>query len=222
MASDSLIHDLDELTIRKVSVTSMDNNVYLLTSKQTGAQVLIDAAGDIAAITGMLEQSATDAPGGATLKLVITTHSHWDHVRALKELVDTTGAATAAGAPDAAEIHQQTGVDTGMLLENGDVRTVDDIELTAIRLTGHTPGSVAIAYAPANGPAHLFTGDSLFPGGVGNTDKDPERFATLLDDVSTRLFDAYGDDTVVHPGHGDPTTLGAERPQLGEWRARGW
>ncbi len=81
---------------------------------------------------------------------------------------------------------------------------------------------MALAWTDGGGTTHLFTGDSLFPGGVGNTHQDAERFGTLIDDVEQRLFDVYDDATVVHPGHGATTTLGAERPHLAEWRERGW
>ena len=222
MASETLIHDLPLVTIRAVSVSSMDNNVYLLTSKDSGAQVLIDAAAGIRKIRRMLEESADDASESTRLTLVVTTHSHWDHVRALRELADETGVRTASGRADASAIEAQTGIRIDVRLDNGDVGMFEGFDLTAIELRGHTPGSVALAYAPADGPVHLFTGDSLFPGGLGNTNKDPERFATLYADVTSRLFDVYGDDTIVHPGHGKPTTLGAERPHLAEWLARGW
>ncbi len=222
MAFETLIHDLPLVTIRAVSVSSMDNNVYLLTSKDSGAQVLIDAAAGIRKIRRMLEESADDASESTRLTLVVTTHSHWDHVRALRELADETGVRTASGRADASAIEAQTGIRIDVRLDNGDVGMFEGFDLTAIELRGHTPGSVALAYAPADGPVHLFTGDSLFPGGLGNTNKDPERFATLYADVTSRLFDVYGDDTIVHPGHGKPTTLGAERPHLAEWLARGW
>ncbi|HPZ49696.1 MAG TPA: MBL fold metallo-hydrolase [Propionibacteriaceae bacterium] len=222
MASETLIHDLPLVTIRAVSVSSMDNDVYLLTSKDSGAQVLIDAAAGIRKIRRMLEESADDASESTRLTLVVTTHSHWDHVRALRELADETGVRTASGRADASAIEAQTGIRIDVRLDNGDVGMFEGFDLTAIELRGHTPGSIALAYAPADGPVHLFTGDSLFPGGLGNTNKDPERFATLYADVTSRLFDVYGDDTIVHPGHGKPTTLGAERPHLAEWLARGW
>ena len=89
-----------------------------------------------------------------------------------------------------------------------------------IGLVGHTPGSIALAYT-GGGVPHLFTGDSLFPGGPGKTHVE-EDFTSLMDDLERKVFDVFGDDTVVHPGHGDDTTLGAERPHLTEWRARGW
>ena len=215
---DSLIHDLRDITIRRISVSEMDNNVYLLTAKASGEQVLIDAADDAPAIQQMLRDAAGDTSVSPKLAVVATTHQHWDHVRALKEIVEATGAPTAAGTEDADAL--PVAVDRN--LEHGDTVAVDSFTLTAVHLRGHTPGSIAFVYEDPEGPAHIFSGDSLFPGGVGNTQNDPERFTQLLDDVTQRLFGAYPDDTVVHPGHGKPTTLGAERPHLEEWRARGW
>ena len=215
---DSLLYDLPALTIRSVSVSDMDNNVYLLTAKESGAQVLIDAADDLPAIRQLLADGAADTSAAPRLALVATTHQHWDHVRALKELVEATGARTAAGADDADALP----VPVDVRLSHGDVGNFDGFDITAVHLRGHTPGSIAFVYQDPDGPAHIFSGDSLFPGGVGNTDKDPERFNQLLSDVAERLFGAYPDTAVVHPGHGKPTTLGAERPHLDEWRARGW
>ncbi len=222
MPDETSLYDLPLVTIRRVSVTDMDNNVYLVTSKDSGAQVLIDAAGGIRKIRRLLEASARDASERTRLSLIITTHSHHDHIRALRELVDETGVRTAAGAADAQAITGQTGVKPDVLLKNRDIIAVEGFDLTVIHLRGHTPGSVALAYVPFSGPVHIFTGDSLFPGGVGNTNHDAERFASLLADVTSRIFDVYGDDTLVLPGHGKPTTLGAERPHLAEWERRGW
>jgi glyoxylase-like metal-dependent hydrolase (beta-lactamase superfamily II) len=215
---DSLIYDLPALTIRRISVSEMDNNVYLLTAKASGTQVLIDAADDLPAIRQLLQDGAADTPAEPRLALIATTHQHSDHVRALKELVEATGARTAAGTEDA----QQLPVTVDVPLEHADVANFDGFDLTAVHLRGHTPGSIAFVYEDPEGPTHIFSGDSLFPGGVGNTQKDPERFSQLLTDVTQRLFGAYPDSAVVHPGHGKPTTLGAERPHLKEWSARGW
>ncbi|WP_104179852.1 MBL fold metallo-hydrolase [Arthrobacter sp. B0490] len=213
-----LLQDLSEITIRSLSVSEMDNNVYVLTSKSTGAQVLVDAADDAPAILGLLADAQEDTDAETRVALIITTHSHWDHVRALAEVADATKARTAAGADDVEDI----AVATDVPLRHGDVGSFEGFELEAIHLRGHTPGSVAILYRDPHGPAHLFTGDSLFPGGIGNTQGDPERFASLFDDVVTRVFDRLPDDTVVHPGHGRGTTLGAERGSLAEWKQRGW
>lgn len=215
---DSLIHSLRDITIRRISVSEMNNNVYLLTAKASGAQLLIDAADDLPAIQEMIEDSAADTTATPKLALIATTHQHWDHVRALPGLVEATGAKTSAGVDDADALP----VPVDVPLDHGDVGNFDGFDITAVHLRGHTPGSIAYVYLDPEGPAHIFSGDSLFPGGVGNTQNDAARFTSLLNDVSERLFEAYPDDTVVHPGHGDPTTLGAERPHLAEWRERGW
>jgi glyoxylase-like metal-dependent hydrolase (beta-lactamase superfamily II) len=215
---DSLIHSLRDITIRRISVSEMNNNVYLLTAKASGAQFLIDAADDLPAIQQMIEDSAADTTATPKLALIATTHQHWDHVRALPGLVEATGAKTSAGVDDADALP----VPVDVPLNHGDVGNFDGFDITAVHLRGHTPGSIAYVYEDPEGPAHIFSGDSLFPGGVGNTQNDPARFTSLLNDVTERLFEAYPDDTVVHPGHGDPTTLGAEWPHLAEWRKRGW
>lgn len=215
---DSLLYDLPALTIRRISVSEMDNNVYLLTAKASGEQVLIDAADNLPAIRQLLADGAADTSGEPRLALIATTHQHWDHVRALEELVAATGAPTAAGTDDADALP----VAVDRRLGHGDTVAVNGFELTAVHLRGHTPGSIAFVYEDPDGPAHIFSGDSLFPGGVGNTQKDPQRFTQLITDVTERLFGSYPDSAVVHPGHGKPTTLGAERPHLEEWCARGW
>jgi glyoxylase-like metal-dependent hydrolase (beta-lactamase superfamily II) len=204
--------DLPLLTIRKASVGTMANNVYLLTCARTGAQLLIDAADDPERIMSLVRE------GGGTLDAIVTTHQHWDHHRALAQVVKATHAMTAAGEADADALP----VVPTRRLSHGDTLEFGDITLDVIHLRGHTPGSIALAYDDSQGHAHLWTGDSLFPGGVGNVWKDSVRFASLLDDVQTRIFDLYDDDTWIYPGHGADTTLGAERPHLQEWRERGW
>ncbi|WP_028265534.1 MBL fold metallo-hydrolase [Arthrobacter sp. MA-N2] len=215
---DSLIHSLRDITIRRISVSEMNNNVYLLTAKGSGAQILIDAADDLPAIQQMIRASAADTTATPNLALIATTHQHWDHVRALPGLVEATGAKTSAGEDDADALP----VPVDVPLRHGDVGNFDGFDITAVHLRGHTPGSIAYVYQDPEGPTHIFSGDSLFPGGVGNTQNDAARFTSLLNDVTERVFEVYLDDTVVHPGHGDPTTLGAERPHLAEWRERGW
>lgn len=209
-ASDQL--DLPLLTIRKASVGAMANNIYLLTCRRTGAQLLIDAADDAERISSLIDE------GSGRLDAIVTTHKHWDHHRALGQVAASTHALTAAGAADAAALP----VAPSRHLVHGDTLTFGDITLDVIHLRGHTSGSVALAYKDPHGHTHVWTGDSLFPGGVGNVQNDPERFASLLGDVQTRIFDIYDDDTWIYPGHGPDTTLGAERPHLTEWLERGW
>lgn len=216
-----LLHDLPRVTVRQRAVSEMSNNVYVITSKTSGTQVLIDAADDAEAVRELLQSAGEDTPCELKLAVIITTHQHWDHIRALAEVVDATGVPTAAGVEDAAAIEAETGVAAKVLLNHGDTATFDGISLAVVGLRGHTPGSVALVYEPEDGPPLCFSGDSLFPGGIGRT-TTPGDFTSLLGDVTTRLFDVYADDTAIHPGHGDPTTLGTERPHLGEWRKRGW
>ncbi|MBK6887699.1 MAG: MBL fold metallo-hydrolase [Tetrasphaera sp.] len=206
------VRRLTGATIRKMAVSPMHNNVYLLTCEQTGAQLLIDAADDAQRCLALVRE------GTGRLDHLVTTHQHWDHVRALAEVAEATGARTYAGAEDADALPVPPDVE----LHDADSITVGDLRLDVIHLRGHTPGGVALAYADPSGHTHLFTGDSLFPGGVGNTKLPGQSFASLYADVVTRVFDRFGDDTWFYPGHGDDSTLGAERPHLEEWRLRGW
>ena len=217
IATQTEITELAEITIRRISVSAMDNNVYLLTSKEHGTQVLIDAADNARAIAGMVAAGSTDCSDWANLQLIITTHSHWDHVRALDEVASQSEAMTACGAEDEDDID----VPMDVTFQDGDTAELDGFELEVIALRGHTPGSIALVYRDPKGPDHIFSGDSLFPGGLGKT-TSPEDFARLHRDVTERIFDRFEDATVVHPGHGEPTTLGAERPHLAEWKQRGW
>jgi glyoxylase-like metal-dependent hydrolase (beta-lactamase superfamily II) len=206
---------LGSLTITKVAVDEkMSNNAYLLHCNGTGEQVLIDAAAEPQRLLPLI--------GDAGLTTVVTTHRHWDHHRALAAVAEATGAEVVAGAPDAEEITSQTGVPVTRLVEHGDTVQVGDCTLEVIALAGHTPGSIALLYDDPAGSPHLFTGDSLFPGGVGNTFGDRAAFAQLIDEVETKVFDRLPDETWFYPGHGNDSTIGAERPHLGEWRARGW
>ncbi|MEZ0491549.1 MBL fold metallo-hydrolase [Kineococcus sp. TBRC 1896] len=190
-------------------VGPMDNVAYVVQCRSTGRRLLVDAAAEPETLLALVEEA---------LDVVVTTHRHHDHVGALAAVVEATGARTAAGTEDADELP----LPVQQRLEHGDVLRVGDVLLEVVHLRGHTPGSVALLLRDPDGPDHVFTGDSLFPGGVGNTSGDPARFTRLLTDVTERLFDVLTDDTVVHPGHGAPTTIGAERPHLAQWRERGW
>jgi glyoxylase-like metal-dependent hydrolase (beta-lactamase superfamily II) len=215
VGGDPQTRELTHLSITKVAVdTQMSNNAYLLRCRETGAQALIDAAAE--------PDTLLPVVGDAGLTTVVTTHQHWDHHRALADVVAATDAETVAGGPDADAITEQTDVPVMRRVEQGDEVAVGNCRFEVIRLTGHTPGSIALLYEDPDGHPHLFTGDSLFPGGVGNTFGDEAAFVRLIDDVETKVFQRLPDDTWFYPGHGDDSTLGAERPHLPEWRARGW
>ncbi|MDQ6687959.1 MAG: MBL fold metallo-hydrolase [Actinomycetota bacterium] len=206
--------ELPELVITKVAVDpAMSNNAYLLRCRATDEQVLVDAADDARTLLATI--------GSAGLTKVITTHQHWDHHRALAEVVSTTGAVTVVGEPDADAVTEQTGVAVDDRVEDGDTVQLGGCRLEVIHLLGHTPGSIALLYDDPEGTPHLFTGDSLFPGGPGRT-TSPEDFTSLMDGLESKVFDRLPDETWFYPGHGDDSTLGAERPHLAEWRSRGW
>jgi glyoxylase-like metal-dependent hydrolase (beta-lactamase superfamily II) len=205
--------ELPGLTITKVAVGPMDNNAYLLRCTQSGSLALIDAANE----AGTLLELIGDVP----LDSIITTHQHWDHHAALREVQQATGAATVAHPDDAPGLP----VPVTRPVHDGDTIPVGNASLSVIHLRGHTPGSIALLYdadGELGNEPHLFTGDSLFPGGPGNTDHNPERFASLMTDLEERVFARLPDGTWVYPGHGGDTTIGAERPHVPEWRARGW
>ncbi|KGI68229.1 MBL fold metallo-hydrolase [Mycolicibacterium rufum] len=204
-------------SIVKVSVGPMDNNAYLVTCSRTGETLLIDVANEAPILLELLDRYAP------TVSLIVTSHQHQDHWLALEQVVDATGATTAAHRLDADPLP----VRPDRLLADGDTIDIGDLHFDVIHLRGHTPGSVALALRGADtgedgqDRVHLFTGDCLFPGGVGKTWKEGD-FEQLLGDVSSKVFDVFADQTVVYPGHGDDTTLGTERPHLDEWRERGW
>lgn len=206
--------ELAHLTVTKLAVDpEMSNNCYLLTCRATGERLLVDAADDAQALLQLCDSA---------LEGVVTTHQHWDHHRALADVVAATGATTYAGAPDADAVSEQTGVAVDVRLQHGDTIVVGDQSLEVIAIAGHTPGSVALLYRDPDGHPHLFTGDSLFPGGVGATFGDAQAFATLVHEVETKVFDTLPDETWFYPGHGGDGRLGDERPHVEEWRERGW
>jgi glyoxylase-like metal-dependent hydrolase (beta-lactamase superfamily II) len=203
------VRELGDVSITKVSVGPMDNNAYLLRCRVTGDQLLIDAANEPERLLSLI--------GHSGLSTVVTTHQHHDHWYALADVVRGTGAKSIAHPADAAALSIVTET-----VEDGQTVAVGQIELEVVHLVGHTPGSIALLYRDPSGPPHLFTGDSLFPGGVGNTHGNPTNFTSLINDVEHKLFDRLPDDTWFYPGHGKDSTLGAQRPSIPEWRARGW
>ena len=193
--------------IHVLPVGDLQANSYLIVAD--GEALLIDAGAQAADLISFIN---LHSPNG--LNAIVTTHFHHDHIGALAEVRNQTGASCWAGAPDVAAIAAATGITCNPLWD-GDVVTVGSLNFDVIGLVGHTPGGIALANSDA-----IFTGDSLFPGGVGKTTS--ATFPSLFGDVVTKIFDRYDDETVIWPGHGKPTTLGVERPHLAEWRERGW
>jgi glyoxylase-like metal-dependent hydrolase (beta-lactamase superfamily II) len=200
------VRELPGLTVSKLAVSEMANNAYLLRCTATGRALLVDAAAEPGALRALV--------GDADLRTVVTTHGHWDHHRALPDVVAATGAQAVAHAADAGDLP----VPVDRTVAHGDTVEVGEQVLEVVHLRGHTPGSIALVWRGAG--THVFTGDSLFPGGPGRTTR-PEDFSSLMDDLEERIF-VLPDDTWFYPGHGKDSTLGAERPHLPEWRARGW
>jgi glyoxylase-like metal-dependent hydrolase (beta-lactamase superfamily II) len=205
------VRRLPAVTIAKLAVGYLSNNVYLLRCRASREGLLIDAADEAPRLREVVRFE------GPPVSAILTTHRHADHWQALSATAADAGAAVYAGAPDADELP----VAVDERLEHGDTIDVGELTLDIIALRGHTPGSVAVLYRDPDGYPHLFSGDSLFPGGVGKT-TSPADFGSLIDDVELRVFDVLPDETWVYPGHGDDTTLGVERPHLAEWRERGW
>ena len=203
------VRELSHLIISKIAVGPLSNNVYLLKCRETGTQLMIDAAAEPANLLTLI--------GSDGLEYVLTTHGHPDHWQALDEVARKTEAITAAPMADVPSI--ATPIDQP--LADGDVVQFGLCELEVITVGGHTPGCSMFLYRDPTGHEHLFSGDALFPGGVGKT-LTPTDFTTLFEGVRERVFGRLSDLTWVYPGHGNDTTLGDERPHLDEWRMRGW
>lgn len=206
----------DSTLVARTTVGEMDNNAYLIASG--GNVLLIDAAADaehLLALAKTLRVTITD---------VLTTHQHADHVRALKEVLDATGARHHAPRKDAAELpvpaDELYGNDEGTFEPLRLAGNCVELKMTAVELRGHTPGGLAVYVELPDDAPRLFAGDSVFPGGVGKTNT-PEQFQQLISDVAERVL-TLPEGTRIHPGHGDSTTVGKETPKLEEWRARGW
>lgn len=197
-----------DFTLHQISVSSMDNNCYLLCKGKQG--LLIDAADDAPALLNLAESN------GVAITDVLTTHRHHDHVRALPEVLEATGATHWAPYLDAPALPAEVDRE----LRDGDVLEFADERLPVAILRGHTPGGACL-FAEVDGVPNIFVGDSLFPGGVGKTASESD-FIRLFNDVKEKIFDRLPDETVVRPGHGQPTTVGAERPHLDEWWERRW
>lgn len=195
------------LLVRKLSVGDMDNNVYVIADAEGGAAFVVDAAAEPDRIRAAVDDLDPVA--------VLQTHGHWDHVRAWDALGEELEIWGHAGDLE------QFPHEPDRLLQHGEPLPFGGLEVQVIHTPGHTPGSLQFLVHGDERP-HLFSGDSLFPGGPGNTWDDEELFAQLMGNLEERIFGVLPDETWVYPGHGDDTTLGEERPKIPEWRERGW
>lgn len=202
--SDTLIWSATGIEVHEVVVGPVDNNVFVIRCTETGDAVLLDAANEHERLLELCQ--------GLGVRRVLETHGHWDHIQAVPELRDA-GYSVGVTAADAAMLPSYDEV-----IEDESVIEVGRLRLHAITTPGHTPGSVCFR---VEGQPLLFSGDTLFPGGPGNTTFEGGDFATIIESIDRRLF-TLPPDTLVLPGHGDNTTIGTERPSLQEWIDRGW
>ncbi|HVC25898.1 MAG TPA: MBL fold metallo-hydrolase [Acidimicrobiales bacterium] len=194
-----------EAEIHEFVVGPYDNNVFVLRCRATGDALLIDAANE--------HELLLETCVALGVRSVVETHGHSDHIQAVPALRDA-GYEVAVAAEDAAMLPSYD-----LLLEDDAVISVGRLRLRTIKTPGHTPGSTCFAL---EGSPVLFSGDTLFPGGAGNTATELGDFPTILDSIDRRLYSALPPETLVLPGHGADTTIGTERPHLDQWAARGW
>lgn len=192
----------DDLIVRKIEVGSMENNVYVLECPETHDALLIDGCFEADDIVAECE--------GASVVGIVQTHGHFDHVQALAELKESLDV------PVHAHPGENYPVEIDIELSDGDTIAFGKREARVLFTPGHTPGGICLLVGK-----HLISGDTLFPGGPGNTWGSAEAFEQIIESIETKLF-VLPDETHVYPGHGKDTTIGAERPSLEEWKARGW
>jgi len=203
--SELLHYEDSQAEIHKLVVGPMDNNVFILRCKETGDSVLLDAANEHEKLLPLCQQ--------LNVRRVLETHGHWDHIQAVPAVRDA-GYDVGITAQDAGMLPSYDSI-----LEDESVIEVGRLRLHTIHNPGHTPGSMSFRL---DGSPVLFSGDTLFPGGPGNTSFEGGDFPTIIRSIEDRLFSKLAPETIVMPGHGDDTTIGTERPHLQEWIDRGW
>jgi glyoxylase-like metal-dependent hydrolase (beta-lactamase superfamily II) len=198
------LHYDGEIQLLKLEVGSMENNCYVLIDPPTREALIVDAAWE--------PERILEAVEGLKVQRILTTHGHFDHQDALEPVRTSLGIPGGIGEADAELLK----VTPDFLIKDGDRFRFGGQEVVSLHTPGHTPGATCFLIGK-----HLFTGDTLFPGGPGNTKKDPVRFAQIIESIRSRLF-TLPNETVVYPGHGLDTTIGTEKPHLQEWIDRGW
>jgi glyoxylase-like metal-dependent hydrolase (beta-lactamase superfamily II) len=191
--------------VHQIVVGPMDNNVYILRCRRTGDAMLIDAANEHEVLLEICQ--------GLGVNQVVETHGHWDHIQAVPA-VRNAGISVAVTSADAGMLPSYD-----LILDDDEQLRVGDLRLRTLATPGHTPGSICFAVEGTN---LLFTGDTLFPGGPGNTSFQGGDFPAIIESIERRIFAEFKPDTLVLPGHGDSTTVGNESPHLQEWVDRGW
>ena len=192
----------EDLVIRKLEVGEMENNTYVLECPETHEALVVDGCFDPKTIL----EGARDAK----VVGIVQTHGHFDHVQALREIKD------ALGVPVHAHPGDSYPVTVDNELNDGDEISFGKRTARVLHTPGHSPGATCFLVGD-----HLISGDTLFPGGPGNTFEDKKAFEQIIDSIRTKLF-VLPDETRVYPGHGADTTIGAEKPHLQEWIDRGW
>jgi glyoxylase-like metal-dependent hydrolase (beta-lactamase superfamily II) len=195
----------EQVEIHKVVVGPLDNNVFVVRCRLSGDALLVDAANEHEQLLELCRRLG--------VRKVVETHGHWDHIQAVPQLRDA-GYEVAVRAEDAAMLPSYD-----LLLEDDDLLKVGRLRLRTIHTPGHTPGSMCFLI---EGSPVLLAGDTLFPGGPGNTATNLGDFPTIIDSIERRIFASLAPETIVMPGHGLDTTIALERPHLDEWIARGW
>lgn len=200
----TLHYEDSQVEIHKTVVGPYDNNVFIVRCRETGDALLVDAANE--------HEQLLELAKDLGVRQIVETHGHWDHIQAIPQLRDA-GYEVAVTAADAGMLPSYD-----LLLEDDTVLEVGRLRLRTILTPGHTPGSICFQI---EGSPVLLSGDTLFPGGPGNTKTDLGDFAQIIGSIDRRLLTLPAE-TIVMPGHGLDTTIGNERPHLQEWIDRGW
>ena len=197
-------YETSDVRIDKYIVGPFENNVFVIRDKTSGEALLIDAANE--------HELLLEVCRATGVRRVLTTHGHWDHIQAVTA-VRNAGIQVGIAQADAAMLPSYD-----FTIPDDDVVTVGTLRLRTIHTPGHTPGSTCFLL---EGHPIVFSGDTLFPGGAGNTMTEGASFDQIINSIDRRLF-TLAPDTLVLPGHGLDTTVGTERPSLDSWIERGW